>query len=274
MKRRDLLLLLGGAATVWPAAASAQQSDRERALMNRILRLQAGSAALKVNEFFRDIESHLGWTVQLPVSAATINQRRFDALRVLRQAPAVTELAQLDAAGIEDLRVSRGALEVATAKRDFSQDPKFTEALAKKVYYGPFELRENNKASPPRPEPYMTLSLAGARREAGVSVAEVNLKLLWDLVSVGGRGATYILDGQNRLVAHPDISLVLGKTDMSGLAHVQAARAAGPNAASEPLRTTRDIRGRDVLTAHAWLAVPGWLVLVELPVDETDALAR
>jgi hypothetical protein len=29
----------------------------------------------------------------------------------------------------------------------------------------------------------MTLSIAGTRRDAGVSVAEVNLKLIWDVVT-------------------------------------------------------------------------------------------
>jgi hypothetical protein len=47
------------------------------------------------------------------------------------------------------------------------------------------------------PEPYMTLSIAGARRDAGVSVAEVNLKLIWDVVSQieVGANVTRVMDG-------------------------------------------------------------------------------
>ncbi len=73
----------------------------------------------------------------------------------------------------------------------------------------------------------MTLSLAGTRRDAGVSIAEVNLKLIWDVVSkikVGENGHAYVVDGRGRLIAHPDISLVLRNTDMSCLAQVQAAQ--------------------------------------------------
>jgi hypothetical protein len=51
----------------------------------------------------------VGWTVQLPPSAS-IEARRFDNLRLLRQAPAVLEINHLDQAGKEDLRVSRLAM--------------------------------------------------------------------------------------------------------------------------------------------------------------------
>ena len=54
--------------------------------------------------------------------------------------------------------------------------------------------------------------LAGTRKEAGISIAEVNLKLIRDVVSqikVGERGQAYVVDAEGRLIAHPDISLVL-----------------------------------------------------------------
>src|SRR5215475_14304317 len=72
----------------------------------RIQREQAEAAAAKIGQFIKEIESQLGWTTQLPWSAGSIEQRRFDALRLLRQVPAITELAQLDATGKERLRVS------------------------------------------------------------------------------------------------------------------------------------------------------------------------
>ena len=54
----------------------------------RIQREQAEAAAAKVGQFIKEIESQVGWTTQLPWSAGTIEQRRFDALRLLRQVPA------------------------------------------------------------------------------------------------------------------------------------------------------------------------------------------
>jgi hypothetical protein len=235
----------------------------------RIQREQAEAAAAKIGQFVKEIESQLGWTTQLPWSAGSIEQRRFDALRLLRQVPAITELAQLDASGKERLRVSRLAMDVVASGTDFSKEPKFTEAVARKVYYGPVYFRRES-------EPYMTLAIAGTRRDAGVSVAEVNLKLIWDVVSqikVGERGHAYVVDAQGRLIAHPDISLVLRNTDMSRLAQVNAARGTtgGEGGAPERVQESEDIGGRKVLTAYAPVAPLGWLVFVELPVAEAYA---
>ena len=222
------------------------------------------SAAAKISQFIKEIESQVGWTTQLLWSAGTIEQRRFDALRLLRQVPAITELAQVDASGKEQLRVSRLAMDVVGSGLDLSQEPKFADAVKNKVYYGPVYFRRES-------EPYMTLSLSGTRRDAGVSIAEVNLKLIWDVVSkikVGERGQAYVVDAQGRLIAHPDISLVLRKTDMTRLAQVQAARQVATGAAAEDIETATDIQGRQVLTAFAPVAPLGWTVFVELPVDE------
>jgi signal transduction histidine kinase/CheY-like chemotaxis protein len=191
-------------------------------------------------------------------------------LRLLRQVPAITELAQLDATGKERLRVSRLAMDVVASGADLSNDPKFTEAVARKVYYGPVYFRRES-------EPYMTLAIAGTRRDAGVSVAEVNLKLIWDVVSqikVGERGHAYVVDAQGRLIAHPDISLVLRNTDMSKLAQVRAARASasgGEGASASPVQEAENIEGRKVLTAYAPVTPLGWLVFVELPAEEAYA---
>src|SRR5947209_8261677 len=240
----------------------------------RIQREQAEAAAAKIGQFIKEIESQLGWTTQLPWSAGSIEQRRFDALRLLRQVPAITELAQLDATGKERLRVSRLAMDVVASGADLSNDPKFTEAVARKVYYGPVYFRRES-------EPYMTLAIAGTRRDAGVSVAEVNLKLIWDVVSqikVGERGHAYVIDAQGRLIAHPDISLVLRNTDMSKLAQVRAARAGvasgGADTSDNPPETVQEaenIEGRKVLTAYARVAPLGWLMFVELPAEEAYA---
>ena len=88
----------------------------------------------------------MGWTAQLPWSAGSIEQRRFDALRLLRQVPAVTELAQVDSTGKERIRVSRIDINTVDSGIDLSKDPKFTDAVANKVYYGPVYFRRGVRA--------------------------------------------------------------------------------------------------------------------------------
>ena len=255
-------LLTNGLFEIWFSFQENKQA------LTRVQREQAEAAAAKIGQFIKDIEGQIGWTTQLPWTASALEQRRFDALRLLRQVPAITELAQLDSSGKEQLRVSRLAMDAVGVGTDFSKDPKFTEAVAKKIYYGPVYFRRES-------EPYMTLAMAGARRDAGVSVAEVNLKFIWDVVSqikVGKKGQAFVVDGQGRLIAHPDISLVLRNTDMSRLDYVKAARDGTVTPAAEQgVEIVKDVQGREVLTAHAPILPLRWQMFVELPIDEAYA---
>ena len=257
----SLALLTNGLSQIW-------FSYREhKASLIRIQREQASAAANKISQFIREIESQIGWTTLLPWSEGALEQRRFDGRRLLRQVPAITEFSQLDAAGREQLRVSRLAMDVVGSQIDFSKEPKFQEAVARKVYYGPVYFRRES-------EPYMTLSLAGSRRDAGVAVAEVNLRFIWDVVSqikVGERGRAYLIDAHGRLIAHPDISLVLRNTDLSHLAQVQAARSNTLGTPTEAVQEATDVGGRTVLAAYAPVTPLGWVVFTELPIEEAHA---
>jgi hypothetical protein len=279
MRRREFITFLGGV-TTWPLAARAQQPDaRARALLARILELEASGTANAIAQFLNEIVHEVGWTTELPWSVGTMEQRRFDALRLLRTVLSIREIVFLDASGIEQLKVSRLAMDVVASRSDLSQESKFTEAVAKTVYYGPAYFTTRNR------EPDMTLALAGTRRESGVSVAEFSLKLVWDMIwelRIGEQGAVYVLDAQDRVICHSamltpprdgenglyHVDPGLFQRDFSGLAQVQAARSAGRSAA--PAAFARDIDGREVLSASSSVAGPGWRVFVELPLAEAD----
>jgi signal transduction histidine kinase/CheY-like chemotaxis protein len=241
--------------------------QEQKALLIRIQRGQAEAVAVKISQFVKETEGQMAWATQLPWSADTLEEWHFNAVRLLRQVTAITEVAQLDASGREQARVSRHAMNVIGSQIDFSQDPAFLNLVANKVYYGPvFFLRES--------EPYMTLAMAGVRRDYGVIIAQVNLSVIWDVVSktkVGDRGQAYVVDGNARLIAHPDISLVLRNTDFSRLAHVQAARSTDGNLPLKRQPVADDIQGRQVLSVHAPVSPLGWTVFVELPVEEAYA---
>ena len=232
-------------------------------------REQAAGAAAKIETFVRDIERQVGWASQGQVGTRqTVEQRRFEFIRLQRQAPAVTEVSQLDSKGREQLRVSRLAMDVVGSQADFSADPRFKEARPGRPYFGPVYFRKES-------EPYLTLSVAGGG-DAGVTVAEVNLKFIWDVVSqirIGSTGRAYVVDGRGQLVAHPDISLVLQKTDLSRLEQVRAALAgpAPPGSPARAITVAKDSGGRQVLTASAPVAPLGWWVFVEQPLGEALA---
>src|ERR1700761_2489044 len=253
-----LALVANGAFEVWFSF------QEQKAGLTNLQHQQAEAAADKIEEFVTQIQSQLGWTTQLPWTNGTLDQRRFDALRLLRQVPAITELAQIDASGHEQLKVSRLTMDVVGSNIDYSDKPEFKEAVKNKVYYGPVYFRRES-------EPYMTIALSGARVENGVSIAQVNLKLIWDVVSgikVGENGHAYVVDADGRLIAHPDISLVLRNTDMAKLAQVQAARAGG---SGQYVEEADDLAGRKVLTAFARVHPLGWYVFVETPIEEAYA---
>lgn len=163
----SVALLANGASEIWFFYRE------HKASLIRIEREQAESAAAKISQFVKSIEAQLGWTVQLPWDASTFRQRQIDAWRLFRQVSAISELSQVDPSGLMQLRISRTEPDEVGRGIDVSREPKFRDALSRTNYYGPVYFRQNS-------EPYMTLALSGAR-DAGVSVAEVNLTFMWDV---------------------------------------------------------------------------------------------
>jgi signal transduction histidine kinase len=236
--------------------------DNRRASIE-VQKEKAEAAAQKIESFVREIEHQLGWVTQTQWAALPVEQRRFDYVRLQRQVPAITELVQIDRQGHEQLRVSRLSMDMVASDIDRSTEPAFVEAIANRVYFGPVYFHKGS-------EPYLTMAVAHGRN-SGITIAEINLKLIWDVVSqlrIGRDGYAYVVDRLGRLVGHPDISLVLRGTDMSRLAQVAAALTPGGQDAG-----TVDARNRvgvSVLSAHAAIPALGWLVFVEVPTLEAQ----
>ena len=62
----------------------------QRDLLVRIQHGQAQAASASISQFAREIESQMAWATLLPWNADTMEQWRFDAVRMLRQVPAIT----------------------------------------------------------------------------------------------------------------------------------------------------------------------------------------
>jgi class 3 adenylate cyclase len=236
----------------------------------QIQREKAIAAAAAIDRFVKEIESQMGWTMHTPYLrvASPLKQRRIDFLRLLRQAPQITEIAYIDFRGREQMHVSRLSLDVVESGKDYRDDPKFQKTLSEGRYFSPVYFRHDS-------EPYLSLSLRDRGREVGVTVAEVNLKFVWDLISqinVGRSGRAFVVDSSGLLIAHPDISLVLGKTDLSETRQFTTARAAVRSQGRMALGSiTEGMDGREVLSSHAAILPLGWLVFVESPLVEAFA---
>ena len=225
---------------------------------------KADSAASRIETYVQEIERQLGWVRLSQLDTQTPEQTQTEYLKLLRMVPAITDAAMLDASGKEQLRVSRLGMDVVGSGRDYSNDSRFLEAKAGGTYFSPVYFRNES-------EPYMTIAVGSGR--GAVTLAEVNLKFIWDVISrirIGKEGLAYVVDSRGRLIAHPDISYVLQKQDLSKLPQVRAARGVDENGGRQ-VSIARSSQGKEVLTAYVAITSLGWSVLVEQPLVEAFA---
>lgn len=240
--------------------------EEQRIALARLQQSNARVAAQRITQFVREIEGQLAWATQVSLATGSPESHRLDALRVLRQSPAIVDLALVDGAGKERVSVSRVSLDRLDSGVDRSMEQAFIDALRNRSYYGPVTFRRET-------EPFMTVAAAGARREFGVAIAEVNLKLIRDVVSrieVGRKGTAWVVDRRGRLVAHPDISLVLSNIDLSQRVKDIVERADAAAAHGGLAQSMEGLQGGRVLASYAPVAPLGWTVVVELPEAEAN----
>ena len=103
----DFVAKTSDQASADPQLLQANGQSDIRALRSQILQMQAESIADKLGQFIKESQNQIGWITQLPPADG---RHRFDALRLLRQVPAIQELSQLDGEGKEILKVSRLAM--------------------------------------------------------------------------------------------------------------------------------------------------------------------
>ena len=240
-----------------------------------LAREKAAAAANRIEQFVKEIEHQIGWTAlpQIVEDSDPKALRRNDYVKLGKQVQAITEAIYIHANGCLQVETSRLKIDrMADCLEDLSKDPRFLAARGGATYFGPVYFRKET-------EPYMAIAMRAGREGAGVTAVEVNLKFIWEVIQrikIGETGLAYVVDKDGSLVAHPDISLVLQKTDFSALPQVRAALQARPAAAGEApeevpvISDARDRNGRSVLTAFARIDALDWYVFVEQPTAEAN----
>jgi signal transduction histidine kinase len=256
-----LIMALVSAALLASAALEIYVSSRERhATLLAAQDDKARSAAASVSRYIEDLARQIEWaTLGAPgVGAPHLAERRIDYLKLLRLAPAITTVSLVDAGGRERLKVSRVDADRTDSGEDLSQHPGFAGTRDGRLHFGAIHFADQT-------EPHMSIAVPAAVGDGAVTLAEVNLKFVWTVVTeikVGERGYAYVVDARGRLVAHPDISLVLQMTELARLPQVRAALS------GQDGMDARNLSGQAVLAAHAAIPLLGWFVFVEQPREE------
>jgi signal transduction histidine kinase len=243
--------------------------DNKEALVG-IEREKATNAAIVIEQYIGEIERDVGTSLRPgQVTPSSLDRRREDFLRLLRQVPALGQIGYIDASGIERITVSRDALDFIGEGPDLSKDARFVGATPDHAYFSPVSFVQLS-------EPHMTMAVREAGPVGGVVFADLSLKFAREAISgikVGKVGHAYVVDSQGDLIIHPDIQLVLARTNLASLPQVRAALDSGSTTGGAPREITvgRDPSGRKVLTATRSIPSVGWHVFVEQPLAEAFA---
>jgi serine phosphatase RsbU (regulator of sigma subunit) len=244
--------------------------DDHRLALAHTQQAETRGAAAQIEQFFRTLEVDLASASPAfwGAGGGTLEQRAGEYTRLLRESPALTEIAYIDRQGFEQLDVSRLEINHFGRNVDHTNDQVFLNSRRQQIVYGPLYFRNGS-------EPYITLARAEGKGTSGVVLAEVNLKFLRDVVSgirIGQSGHAYVVDSNGTLVAHPDISLVLRRTDFSDLPQVRAAIEASSTAdAHETSMTAVDSTGQSVLSTSQAIHPLGWSIVADEPLTEAFA---
>src|SRR5712692_6972772 len=216
---------------------------------------KAESTARRIEQFVSEIERQISWATR--ASATTIEQHRADYALLLQQVPAIDRVIQLDGAGKEQLRLTRREV-VIESGLDYSGNPRFTQAQDRAVWLSPVYFDGL--------DPFMTIAMAHAGRNAGSTVAEINLKFLSNFIDEGQIGKdndAFVVGPVGRLLAHSDTSQRLG-ANLAELPQVAATIKEG----AEPVTFGLDPGGRSVLSASAEVPRMKWYVFFEQPLSK------
>lgn len=218
---------------------------------------KADATAKHIEQSIADLERQISWVTR--ASSNTIELRRADYAQLLGQVPAVSQLTLINGQGRELLRLSRQTVTV-NSNTDLSRDVRFIETVSRGTAYAPAYFRDER--------PFMSIGEQHSGFNAGVTVAEIDLRFLADYFGdsqVGRTATAYVVDAKGRVLASSSKGPEVGK-DLAALPQVAAVLGGG-----KPIAFGTDIDGNAVLTTTTSAPNLGWHVFVEQP--RTQALS-
>ena len=192
----------------------------------------------------------------------TLQHRRADYAQLLNQLAAVSQLTFISGSGRELLRMSRTQV-VIDGDTDFSRDVRFIETTARGVTFAPAYFIGSR--------PFMSIAVSHSGVNAGVTLAEIDLRFLNDFLGeaqIGKVGYAYVVDSRGQVLAGskgPEVG-----NDLARLP--QVASLLKPDGV--PLTSGTGFDGEQVLTAASVVPKLGWQVLFEQPTAQALAPIR
>ncbi|WP_291684277.1 adenylate/guanylate cyclase domain-containing protein [Bradyrhizobium sp.] len=232
-----------------------------RATLTDAMEEKAEAAARRIEQSIAELERQISWVTR--ASADTLAKHNADYAQLLNQVPPVGQLSLLDGAGREQLKLSRGAPLVVGSRADFSRDIRFTETVVRGVSFSPVEFRGAR--------PLMSIAVAHAGLNGGVTVADIDLSFLSDFLGdaqVGKAASAYVVDPHGRVLATSAKGPEVGK-ELAKLPQVESLLKGG-----EARTSGKDADGQSVMTASNAIPRLGWFVLFEQPTAQALAPIR
>jgi len=245
-----LVLLVNGALETWFMYSETTQ------ILAKAQSEKATTTAYRIDQFLSDIERQISWATR--ASSTTVEQRRSDYAQLLQQVPAIDSLIYLDGSGKEQLRLTRSQFVIGSGV-DYSDDPRFKETQDKPVWLSPVHFDGF--------DPFIAIAMAHSGRNAGSTVAEINLKFLSDYVDQSQTGTdidAFILGPEGRVLAHSDIGHNHLGADLANLPQVKSMMKPHP----ETVTLGQDPAGHAVLTGSAAIPRMNWYVFFEQPLSK------
>jgi signal transduction histidine kinase len=200
-------LFLIGVILAWQSFITQQQQalNLQREVARRV--------AAEVTAFFRELENELCLVSKMHVWPGLDRNEQHSILKLLMFQDVFEDLALLDSKGQEQIHLSRLSLTFIERSNRAETDEFVIPHTSGQVYYSPVRFDEITG------EPLMTVAvpLLNVRTGLvdGVLVSKIRLKRIWDLIAdvrVSLGQSVYIVDAQDRVVAHRNPSVVLRGT--------------------------------------------------------------
>jgi class 3 adenylate cyclase/HAMP domain-containing protein len=223
---------------------------------------RAEATARRIEQSVSELERQISWVTR--ASSDTLEKHHADYVQLLNQVPSVNQLSWIDGNGREQLRLSRTQILVGGGRLDFSRDPRFTETISRGVSYSPAYFSG--------PRPYMSIAVSHSGFNAGITLAEIDLRFLSDFLGdaqVGKVAFAYVVDPKGQVLASSAKGPDVGK-DVSALPQVAALLTPGGDAKT----SGTDADGHAVLTASNAVPKLGWFVLFDQPTSQALAPIR